>query len=300
MSGLILGGTGQMGRALSELLPGAVVWSRMDADFLTPEAWLDNLEKLRPDWVINACAYTAVDLAESPTEFERALTVNATTPVKIAQRCAKLSIPFVHYSTDYVYSDASNPDRRPWVESDLTAPLNAYGRTKLAGDEDIAKIRGKWLIFRTSWVFAPNGKNFVNTMLRLGATQPEVRVVADQVGAPSYAPDLAVATVEALEKASNAKSFPSGIYHLCNSGQTTWAEFAREIFRQSGHNCRVVDLATADYPTPARRPLNSQLSLNKTQEVFGIHLPLWQDALARCLSAHQDTKKTEPPTQVAQ
>ncbi len=281
-NGLILGRSGQLGRVLGRVFPKAVQWGREEADFLTPDQWVGRIAELRPTWVINANAYTAVDLAEKPEERERALQVNAVTPGRVAEACRKLGIPFVHYSTDYVYPGA-DASVRPWNEEDHTGPLNSYGRTKLAGDEAIARVAGSFLIFRTSWVYDESGKNFVNTMLRLGADRPELRVVADQVGAPSYAGDLAWATREALVKASRRETFPSGVYHLCNSGETSWAGFAREIFEQAGVACRVVEIASQDYPTPARRPLNSRMSLEKLRRTFGIEMPSWQDALRRCL-----------------
>ena len=288
--GLILGKNGQVARALIRAIPRAQAWGRDEADFLTPEAWIEKIRSLKPAWVINANAYTAVDLAEKPDEYEQAMQINAKTPARVAAICAELGIPFVHYSTDYVYPGAE-ASARPWVESDSTAPLNAYGRTKLAGDEAIARAGGKWLIFRTSWVFDETGKNFVNTMLRLGADRPELRVVADQIGAPTYASDVAWTTVRALESAMKAESFRSGIYHLCNAGETSWAGFAREIFAGAHISCRVVEIGSTDYPTPARRPLNSRMSLGKLKATFGIDMPSWQDALARCLAGRKKTEQ---------
>jgi dTDP-4-dehydrorhamnose reductase len=283
-SGLILGGSGQVGRALARLFRDATVWGREQADFLSPEAWVHRISELRPAWVINANAYTAVDLAEKPEEWERAMQINAVTPGRVAEVCAKLGIPFVHYSTDYVYPGA-DISVRPWQESDPTAPLNAYGRSKLAGDQAVMRAGGKWLVFRTSWVFDETGKNFVNTMLRLGSDRPELRVVADQVGAPTYAADIAWATKQALDKSLELDGFPSGVYHLCNGGATSWAGFARAIFEGTGIGCRVVDIASSEYPTPARRPLNSRMSLEKLERTFGVFMPSWQDALARNLEA---------------
>jgi len=281
-NGLILGKNGQIGRALRGVFPQATFWGRDEADFLTPDAWTEKIRALKPAWVVNANAYTAVDLAEKPEEFDKAMQVNAATPARVAGVCAALEIPFVHYSTDYVYP-GSESTPRPWRESDITGPLNAYGRSKLAGDQAVASAGGRYLIFRTSWVFDETGKNFVNTMLRLGADRPELRVVSDQVGAPSYAGDLAQATARALVRALEVREFPYDVYHLCNSGETSWSGFAREIFAQAGLSCRVVDIASSDYPTPARRPLNSRMSLEKLQTTFGIEMPAWQEALSRCL-----------------
>lgn len=283
MNGLILGGSGQVARALSALLPHAQVWGRDQADFLEPDLWLPRLHELQPEWVINANAYTAVDLAENPEEFERAMQINARTPELLAGICAELDIPFVHYSTDYVYPGLE-AGARPWREDDITGPLNTYGRTKLAGDEAIARTGRKWLVFRTSWVYDETGKNFVNTMLRLGAERPELRVVADQVGAPTYAGDIAWATDRALRVAMDGVQFPSGVYHMCNGGETSWAGFAREIFALSGGACRVTDIKSSEYPTPAQRPMNSRMSLEKLEKTFGIQMPHRKDALRRCLA----------------
>jgi dTDP-4-dehydrorhamnose reductase len=259
------------------------VWTRAQADFLGPNTWLDRLRDIRPDWVINANAYTAVDLAEKPEELERAMQINALTPGLVASVCAEIDIPFIHYSTDYVYPGLE-AGARPRREEDGTDPLNAYGRTKLAGDQAIARTGGKWLIFRTSWVYDETGKNFVNTMLRLGTERPELRVVADQVGAPTYAADIAWATDQVLRLAVRRTPFPSGVYHLCNAGETSWADFTRAIFAMNGINCRVNEIKSSDYPTSAQRPLNSRMSLEKLEKTFGIQMPHWKDALRRCLS----------------
>lgn len=229
--------------------------------------------------VINAAAYTAVDKAESEEALARK--INAEAPAKMALYCKERSIPFVHYSTDYVYSGEGTES---WKETSLYSPLSAYGRTKLEGDLKIQETGGQYLIFRTSWVFDAHGKNFLNTMLRLGAEREELRVVADQYGSPSYAPDLAAATLQAL-----SRPFTPGVYHMCNTGTTNWHEFATAIIENAKAGGKIlkvkniVPIKTSEYPTPARRPLNSRLDLTKLENSLGIKMPSWKDALGRCM-----------------
>lgn len=284
---LIFGANGQVGSALKSLLGDkAVAFNSAQADFSTPEQielLLSSLETV-PDAIINAAAYTMVDKAEQ--EEPLALLVNATTPAVIARYAAKNAIPFIHYSTDYVFPGNSN---RPLNESDSTLPQNAYGRTKLAGEEAIKAVGGKWLIFRTSWVYDEKGKNFLTTMLRLGKEREVLRVVNDQHGAPTYALDLAKATLAALESATKQPAFPSGIYHLSGSGATTWHGFAEAIFaeaRKSGVPLAVQTLEgipSSAYPTPAKRPENSQLDCSLAAKTLGVVMPNWQESLTHCM-----------------
>jgi dTDP-4-dehydrorhamnose reductase len=178
---------------------------------------------------------------------------------------------------------------KPWQETDATAPLNAYGRSKREGEERIEAVGGKYLIFRTSWVYDETGKNFLNTMLRLGAERDELKVVNDQFGAPTYARHLAVATLQALENANNSAAFPSGIYHLCGGGQTSWAGFAEQIFHLShlDKEVKVYGIPASSYPTPAKRPYNSRLDCSKAQQILGVALPDWREGLRECLSRKQ-------------
>lgn len=282
---LILGSTGQIGQALSAILgKQALALSRAEADLAHPEALPALLDNIRPRTVINAAAYTQVDRAEQ--EESLAHIVNGTAPGVIAQWCAIHDVPFVHYSTDYVYPGNGSA---PWREDVPPAPLNAYGRSKLAGDSAVARAGGKWLILRTSWVYDHAGKNFPNTIIRLAHERETLRIIADQYGAPSYAPDLAKATLAILSQAQNMPKFPSGIYHLCNAGETTWHEFATQIISEMQKRGmqfkteKIVAITTNDYPTPAQRPLNSRLNSDKLAQTFGISLPHWEDALIRCL-----------------
>jgi len=285
----VFGASGQVGRAWLELLgASAIALDRTTADLSTPEQLAPLLDRIHASTplaaVVNAAAYTAVDQAEK--EETLAHTINATSPGVIARWCAAHDVPLVHYSTDYVFSGAGT---KPWSEEDEVAPLSAYGRTKLAGEREVTAAGGKTLIFRTSWVYDAYGKNFVRTMLHLGAERDTLRVVADQFGAPTYAPHLAHASFVALQKAVQGPVFPSGIYHLCNAGETSWHGFASRIFdraRALGISLAVKAveaIPTSAYPTPATRPLNSRLNLDKAARVFALQLPNWVEGLEECL-----------------
>lgn len=278
MSGLLVfGQTGQVARELQKLAPDARFVGRDQADLTDPEACATLLRTSGCDAVINAAAYTAVDKAESDQAV--AQLVNGDAPGAMARASAALGVPFVHISTDYVFAGGGET---PWVEADPTGPLGVYGATKLAGERAIAEAGGQAAILRTSWVFSAHGANFVKTMLRLGAERSELRVVADQYGGPTPASAIAAAclTMSAAMKADPAKR---GIYHFSGTADTTWADFAREIMAQAGLACRVEDIATADYPTPARRPQNSRLNCDAIAKDFGITRPDWKAALARVL-----------------
>lgn len=284
---LIIGKSGQIGSALVRANPSAMAWGRADVDLHNPLALKNALEALSspPSAIINAAAYTAVDHAESEPDIARA--INADSPAVMAEYALKQGIAFVHYSTDYVFDGSGT---QPRIETDPTAPLNFYGATKREGEILIEEIGGAYLILRTSWVYDATGKNFLNTMLRLGVERSELKVVADQVGAPSYAGHLAEATLHALGAAQKQEKFPAGIYHFCHSGQTSWYGFAEAIFEQARH-CRMalqvsslLPISTADYPTPAARPHNSRLDCTKLAEILGIHMPDWQAGLAAAMA----------------
>jgi dTDP-4-dehydrorhamnose reductase len=277
---LILGANGQVGKALAETLGNhATALNRNSADLSQPSSLLPLMDCLRPQLVFNAAAYTQVDLAEK--EPELAFRVNAESPGILADWCARNGSIFVHYSTDYVFPGTG---RMPWKEDDPVEPLNEYGRTKLEGEKRVQKAGGKYLIFRTSWVYDATGKNFVNTMLRLGQEREHLKVVSDQIGAPTYAPDLAKASLSAAQS-----DFQSGIYHLCNRGETHWHEFAETIFalaKEIGIPLKVNRLEaipSSAYPTTARRPLNSRLNTEKARVELGIEMPDWKDGLRRCM-----------------
>jgi dTDP-4-dehydrorhamnose reductase len=290
---IVLGVKGQVGNDLIELLTlkGLEVrgFTREEADLTQTDDLVAKLAILKPTAVINAAAYTAVDLAEK--EPDKAFQINATAPGFLARFCASKNIPFIHYSTDYVFSGIGD---RPWTETDPTGPLSVYGKSKLAGEEAILAAGGKSLILRTSWVYSAYGKNFLNTMLRLAAEKDELKIVSDQVGVPTLSKHLAQATIDILlDKAPAMDHFPAGIFHVCNLGETTWYEFAREIFtlaRSLGKELRVnqiIPIKTEEYPTPAKRPLNSRLSSLRLLDTFAIELPEWRVALKECMESRK-------------
>lgn len=285
---LVLGANGQVGRALQSVLASrddVTFWTRDQADLAQPQALKAALQQMQPTAIINAAAYTAVDKAEQ--EVTLAMAVNAESVAVLAAYCAARKIPLVHFSTDYVFDGSGE---MPWREDDRPAPINAYGRSKLAGEQAIVASGCNYLIFRTSWVYDESGHNFVNTMLRLGCERELLNVVADQIGAPSYARHLAQAAVRCLTHSLQVTAFPKGIYHLCNAGETSWHGFAETIFdraRALGWPITITGLhaiSTADYPTPAKRPHNSRLSTAKLHDQFSLTMPDWQDALAECLA----------------
>lgn len=301
---VVFGSRGQVGSALVKLLSAAsnspdatpvLAYDSSAANFRDPAAVRALLEQLpqRPAAVVNCAAYTMVDRAEQEEDLARA--INAETPAAIARYCAAHDIPFVHFSTDYVFS---GDGEQRWVESDPVNPQNAYGRTKLEGERKVAEGGGRWIILRTSWVYDAWGKNFLRTMVRLGLERDELKVVSDQHGAPTYAPALAQAVVEILKRfgRSERQNFPSGVYHLCNAGETTWHGFATAILEAARARklpvraTRITPIPTAEYPTPARRPLNSRLDCSKAERVLEIRLPDWRESLADCM------KHVENPT----
>ncbi len=279
---LLLGANGQLGKALQSILGArAEPLTREQADLSQPQLLRKQLNAYQPSAVINAAAYTATDKAE--TERALAFAVNAESPGILAAFCAGRGIPFIHYSTDYVFDGSGNAPR---TESEPTAPLNAYGESKRAGEEAVSAAGGQYLIFRTSWVFDAVSHNFVNTMLKLMREREELKVVADQHGAPTYAPHLAEASLIALEKLNPGLS---GIYHLCNAGETTWHGFASAIRDEAEARGmpltvrRILPVPSSEYPTPAKRPHNSRLDCSKALANFGIQLPDWRQALRDCL-----------------
>lgn len=291
---LVLGGNGQLGQELIRaLMPlGRLVAATRTSHLVngqdceivdlgrikTVEALLD---RVRPDLVVNAAAYTAVDRAE--VEVEEAWLANASAPGVIARWCAAAGVPLVHYSTDYVFDGKGE---RPYREDDATGPLSVYGASKLAGEEAIRAAGGRHLIFRTAWVYASHSANFLRTMLRVGAERDVLRVVADQVGTPTPAALIADVTAQALKHPGQF----SGTWHLTSRGETSWHGFAEAIFSEAVAAGKLVRsplveaITTAEYPTPARRPAYSHLDVTKLESDFGIVLPSWEDGLRRVLS----------------
>lgn len=291
MKGLVFGKTGQVGQCLAtrlRSLESTLFLDRERADLSRPQTARRAIEAFEPEVVINAAAYTAVDRAESEPELARS--INAEAPAAMAEACAETGAWLIHYSTDYVFDGTAS---QPYTEDDPASPLNVYGRTKLEGEQAIRAALDRHLIFRTGWVYANHGENFLNTMLRLGGERDELNIVSDQTGAPTYAGSIAEATEKVLH---NLVTKPSGCddkagtYHMTCGGRTSWFEFARAIFEQTGRldGIRVNPIATADYPAPARRPMFSVLSNEKLERVFGVALDPWDVALRECLSERSD------------
>ncbi|KAF1691576.1 dTDP-4-dehydrorhamnose reductase [Pseudoxanthomonas koreensis] len=291
---LVVGANGQVGRELRRSLAplGEAIAATRDgksgdgdtctvADLTDPQALVHLVHDIAPSAVINAAAYTAVDKAES--EREVALQVNAEAPGAMARACAELGIPFVHYSTDYVFDGQGT---RPYREDDAVAPLGVYGASKLAGEQAVRAAGGRHFIFRTAWVYAAHGHNFLRTMLRLGAERDELRVVADQTGTPTSAALIADVTATVLSKALAGNTPAAGTWHLVADGQTTWHGFAEAIFAEAAATGllprvpRVLPIGTADYATPAKRPAYSCLDTSRLRHDFGIGLPAWEQGLA--------------------
>jgi dTDP-4-dehydrorhamnose reductase len=275
---LILGANGQVGTELQRSFADAgevIACDRQRADLSQPETLRDLVREIRPDVILNAAAYTAVDRAES--EPELATIINRDAPRVLAEEALKLNALLLHYSTDYVF-DGTKPS--PWVETDGTNPLSVYGKSKLEGEQAIQQAGGRHLIFRTSWVYGPHGKNFLFTMLRLGKERDQLRIVDDQFGAPTSSIAIADATRAIANKALTT-NVPLGIYHMTCGEETTWCRFAQEIFSQqsTGKSPQVIPIPSSEYPTPAQRPSNSVLSNEKLKSVFGVELPDWKKAL---------------------
>ena len=277
MKTLVFGATGQVALELRRRMPAATFLSRADADLSNPAACATAIERSTADVVINAAAWTAVDKAE--TEEAEATVVNGEAPAAMARAAAAAGKPFLHVSTDYVFDGAGT---RPWTPADATGPLGAYGRSKLAGEQGVQDAGGRFVILRTSWVFSAHGTNFVRTMLRLGKTRDQLSVVADQTGGPTAAGDIAAALTIMAQALHEGRSV-SGIYHYAGAPDVTWADFAREIFRQAGLQVRVEDIPTSAYPTPARRPENSRMDCTGTETTFGIPRPDWRESLTQVL-----------------
>ena len=276
---LVFGQSGQVATELARL-PDVTCLGRGTADLMQPGTAEAAIARLRPAAVINAAAWTAVDLAE--TEEDAALGLNARAPGEMAQACAAADggrgIPFLHVSTDYVFDGTGDA---PWTETDPVAPQNAYGRTKLAGEQAVRAAGGNSLILRTSWVFSAHGSNFVKTMLRLAGTRDQLSVVGDQMGGPTPADAIAQTLVTCARAMIGGRT--GGLYHYSGAPVTSWAGFARETLARAGKAVTVADIPTSAWPTPATRPLNSRLDCSRLKADFGIDQPSWQDGLDRVL-----------------
>ncbi|AOS97193.1 dTDP-4-dehydrorhamnose reductase [Microbulbifer aggregans] len=286
---LLFGANGQVGRACQELMAGPefelLPITRREADLSNPAEAYEAVVSREPQLVINASAYTAVDKAES--EPELAQSVNGDSVAAMGKACAKVDIPLIHISTDYVFDGQGS---KPYKEEDPVNPMGVYGATKLAGEQALEAGSNKVVILRSSWVFGEYGSNFVKTMLRLGASRPELGVVSDQVGKPTYATDIASVILSLTRIYRDTGDLPWGIYHCSNQGTCSWYDFACEIFNQAESqgflesSPAVKPITTGQYPTPAARPAYSVLDCSKLERLLGAPLSHWQVGLERMLS----------------
>jgi dTDP-4-dehydrorhamnose reductase len=298
LSALIFGGTGQVGHELRGKLPelghlSIAEYPRVDLSH--PDAIREAIRDVEPAIIVNAAAYTAVDKAES--EPDRAAAINSIAPGIMAEESKRLGSILVHYSTDYVFDGTK---ASPYLETDIPNPLNAYGKTKLAGERAIEAVGGAFLILRTSWVYGARGSNFLLTMLRLAEERTELRIVDDQVGAPTSSESIAQATAgilaRVLASTGGALGERSGVYNLTCNGETTWFGFAKAILTR--HACaaglampKLIPIKTTDFPRPATRPANSRLSSKRLQDTFGVRLPDWEVALSLVLEKLRESER---------
>lgn len=287
MNILVLGASGQVGHALMRASwpvgSHVVGLARPVVDLRDPTSLERAMTEHAPALVVNATAYTAVDKAEN--DQDAAFAINRDGPAHLAALCAARNAALIHISTDYVF-DGAKPS--PYVEDDPVAPINVYGASKEAGEAAVRATTPRHVILRTSWVYAAHGSNFVKTMLRLGRERAELGVVADQTGAPTAANDIAAAILRIVTRIQEQPDdVPWGTYHLTGTGETTWFGFAERIFerleREEGRRPTVKPIATIDYPTPARRPINSRLDGSRLRAAFGVTPPHWTDSLDRVL-----------------
>jgi len=284
---LLLGQHGQVSRELQLLFSSShelIVLGREQLDLADTERLREAIRRLQPELIINAAAHTAVDAAES--EPEAAFAINAIAPGVIAEEAAALDVPLIHYSTDYVF-DGSKPTA--YDEDDVPNPLGVYGRSKLAGEQAITAVGGKHLILRTSWVYSLHGRNFLLTMQRLLQERKQLSVVADQIGAPTWAGSIAAATGQLIERWQTAQTAAWGVYHFTARGETSWFGFteaiATQLLAQGKPVAQLTAIATREYPTPAQRPLNSRLDCTRLERDWGVSLPDWHVGLLQCLNS---------------
>lgn len=278
---LVTGAHGQIGFELARLLPrvgDVTALTRRELDLADPDAIVATMRALRPDLIVNAAAYTAVDQAER--ERDAAFAANATGPGVLAEEAKSLGAVLVHYSTDFVFDGTATT---PYDEAAPVGPLNVYGASKLAGEQAITATGAHALTLRTGWVYGRRGRNFLLTIRRLAAERDVLKIVADQTGTPNWAVTLAEATVAMVARGLPYLVERTGLYHLSSTGTTTWHGFAQQIVGEEA-STRVVPIPSAEYPTPARRPHYSVLATQRTRAVFGLTLPPWRDALAACMN----------------
>ena len=268
---LITGSNGQLGTELAKLLPQAILTDVADLDITDETAVKAYVKAHNVDTIINCAAYTAVDKAEDDEDL--AAKINIDGPCNLAKSGAKV----IHISTDYVFDGSGH---KPYQPEDETRPVSVYGRTKLAGEQEVLKYAEQAIIIRTAWLYSPYGNNFVKTMRRLGAEKESLNVVADQIGTPTYAADLAAAIVRILPQMSAENK---GVYHFTNEGVCSWYDFARKIMELSGLNCKVNPIPSSAYPTKAKRPFYSVLDKSKIKQTFNLEIQHWEEGLKQCL-----------------
>ena len=269
---LVFGKTGQVAIELQRI-GNVIALSRDQADLSNPQLCADIIRAYAPKAVINAAAYTAVDKAEKDEPY--ATIINGYAPTAIAKVCAELNIPLIHISTDYVFLGTEN---KPWTPKDTPSPKNAYGRSKLIGENGIRSTGVAHVILRTSWIFSAHGTNFVKTMLKLSDEQKKLRVVYDQIGGPTPAKDIALGCLDIANQLIQNKN-KSGTYHLSGTPDVSWADFTKEIFNQANRSIKIIQTSSEDYKTPALRPTNSRLNCSTTERIFGIKRPDWRIGL---------------------
>jgi dTDP-4-dehydrorhamnose reductase len=279
---LVTGANGQLGWELGQLAKSYPIFEfvfvdRSQLDLSLPDTFEKMMHAIKPDCIVNTAAYTAVDKSE--TEKELAYTINATAVQELARISQALSIPFITYSTDYVFDGEAN---QPYLSSTKMDPVNYYGSTKAAGETLAMEANEHTIVIRTSWVFSSHGNNFVKTMMRLMKERDQLNIVADQKGRPTYAKDLALATMHMIEAIHAGKTI-KGIYHFANQGETTWYDFAVKIKAIAGLTCALNPIETKDFPTPAKRPAYSVLDTSKIEEALSLSIPHWEEALANCM-----------------
>jgi dTDP-4-dehydrorhamnose reductase len=277
---VVFGASGQLGQCLKTVAiaqGSATIYfpNESEANILDKEALRRIFERYKPVWCINCAAYTAVDKAEDDIDLARK--INKTGAGNLAAFCLEYNSVFIHTSTDFIFKG----DRpTPLIESDIAEPINIYGLTKLEGELEVTKILEKYYIIRTSWLYSEYGNNFVKTMLKLGSERDELKIIADQVGTPTYAMDLAACILHIIS--GNKTAY--GIYHYSNEGVASWYDFAKAIFDISGTQVKTLPIRTSEYPTRAVRPAYSVMDKSKIKQTFGIQIPYWRDSLIQCIS----------------
>jgi dTDP-4-dehydrorhamnose reductase len=283
---LVTGANGQLGWSLQQL---SALYPAFQFVFFQRTEWAIEdydqgetiFQQYKPSYCINCAAYTAVDKAESEEEFQKAMLINGIAPAHLAKLSEQYHCVLVHFSTDYVFDGMGI---HPYTIEEVTKPVNAYGKTKESGERAVLEQSKKAFVIRTSWVFSPHGHNFVKTMVRLMREKPNLKVVEDQKGCPTYAPDLAQAVLHLLQFLENNPETPGGLLHFCNKGATTWKDFASAIAQEINTSCLVEGIPTSAYPTPAKRPAYSVLDTSTFEKNFSMPIRPWQEALHDCIS----------------